>query len=332
MGRRRKTDRHLPARMYLKHGRYYFQSPTTRAWEPLGADLAEALAEYGRKVGGLWSGRTLGDVIDRYRVEVLPLKRAATTRQLEGAQLGRLRAVFGDMLPDGVTAQHCYQYMDRRRDKEGRPTPSAGRHEIALLGHVFAKAIRWGVATANPVRTLERLAKPQRKRYVTDEEYLTVWQLATERMRVAMDLALLTGLRRGDVLALTRAALTDDGIVVVTSKTGAGLLIEWTAELREVIERAKRLKPQVPGTYLVRTRAGRRYSAAGFAANWKRTMAKAVAAGLAPYTFHDLRRKSASDSSSVQEAQERLGHADEATTRRFYVAKPVRVRPLSRAK
>lgn len=315
--------------MYLKHGAYYFANPATSSWEPLGKDLGAALAAYAMRIGGVWSGRTLGDVIDRYRAEVLPLKRAATTRTFETRQLGLLRGVFGDMLPDSVTAQHCYRYMDGRRGKTGKPVPSAARHEIKLLGHVFTKAIRWGVATINPVRTLEHDVKARMKRYVTNEEFAAVWDRSTERMRVAMDLALLTGLRRGDLLALTRACLTDDGIAVQTSKTGAGLLILWTTALREAVERAKRLKPQVPGTYLLRTREGHPYSAAGFAANWKRTMAKAVAqAEIEPFTFHDLRRKSASDSESVTEAQARLGHSSEAVTRQFYMAKPARVRPL----
>lgn len=329
MGRRRTRDRHLPARMYLKHGAYYFQNPATRAWEPLGKDLAQALAEYGRKVGGAWSGRTLGDVIDRYQTEVLPLK-SRHTADLQRPQLARLKRVFGRCQPDTVEPKHLYGYMDARRDANDRPAPSAARHEISLLGHVYAKAIRWGVAAGNPVRKLEKAPKPTRKRYVTDEEFMAVWRLAAERMRVAMDLALLTGLRRGDLLTLKRAQLLEAGIAVETAKTGAGLLIEWTAELREVVERAKRLAPQVPGTYLLRTRRGGPYSAAGFSAIWKRLIAKAVAKGVIsePFTFHDLRRKSASDSATIGEAQARLGHTSEAVTRRFYMAKPAKVRPL----
>jgi integrase len=315
--------------MYLNHGSYYFHPKGAKPVN-LGRDLPDALTKYGQLIGSQWSGRTLGDVIDRYRIEVLPLKRSEHTRKNEGAQLDRLKRVFGDLLPDSITTQHCYQYADKRRDKTGKPVPSAARHEIALLGHVFAKAIRWGVATHNPVRAMEKEIKRHDKRYVTDDEYAAVYSCATERMQVAMDLALLTGLRRTDLLSLRRANLTDEGIVIQTSKTGAGLLIEYTPDLSAVIDRAKKLKPQVgPGNYLLRTRAGTGYSALGFSANWRRTVAKAVEKhGIRGFTFHDLRRKSASDSASVKEAQERLGHASEAVTRRFYMARPVRVRPL----
>lgn len=327
MGRRRRHDKHLPRRMYLRRGAYYFASPAG-PWKPLGRDLGEALAAYGREIGGRWSGRTLGDVIDRYRTEVLPLKRSAHTRDDQGAQLSRLKLVFGDMLPDTVEPRHCYAYVDRRRTRRGKPAPVAARHEIKLLGHIFAKAIRWGVASGNPVRQMERERRGRRSRYVTDVEFDAVYGRASERVRIAMDLALLTGLRRGDLLALTWRQVTEAGIEVKTGKTGADLLFEVTPELRSVLERAKRLVPQVPRTHVLRARTGRPYTAEGFSAIWQRLMAKHVKAGGERFTFHDLRRKSASDSASVKDAQERLGHADEATTRRFYIAKPVSVRPL----
>lgn len=328
MGRRRKYDRHLPQRMYLRRGAYYFDNPRTHAWEPLGKDLAQALAAYGQKIGHQWSGRTIGDVIDRYRVEVLPLKRSSHTQKDQGAQLDRLKAVFGECHPDGITTQHCYQYVDRRRTKDGKAAPVAAQHEIKLLGHVFAKAVRWGVTVSNPVRAMERETKSRRDRYVTDAEFAAVREIASERVRIAMDLALLTGLRRGDLLALRWDQVTDVGIEVHTSKTGAGLLFEVTQELDAVLTQAKKLVPQVPRTHVLRTRGGKPYSVAGFSAIWQRLMAKHIAAGGQRFTFHDIRRKSASDSMSVKEAQERLGHADEATTQRFYMARPVRVRPL----
>ena len=70
----------------------------------------------------------MGDVIDRYRAEILPLKRSGSTRRDQGKQLERLKLVFGDMLPDNVTAQHCYAYQDGRRGEDGQRVPVAARH------------------------------------------------------------------------------------------------------------------------------------------------------------------------------------------------------------
>jgi len=46
----------------------------------------------------------------------------------------------------------------------------------------------------------------------------------------------------------------------------------------------------------------------------------------------DLRAKVASDSDTLVEASERLGHADKAITQRVYLRKPVRVQPLVKPK
>lgn len=181
---------------------------------------------------------------------------------------------------------------------------------------MFAKAIRWGAATVNPVRTLERAPKGKRTRYVTDAEYDAVHALANERMRIAMDLALLTGQRRGDLLTLTRAKLTD--------------------ELRKITHRAKALKPQVPGEFLLRKRNGRPYTAWGFSAIWQRLMDKATKPGKnaeAPalserFTFHDLRAKCASDKDGLESAAALLGHASSQTTKSVYRRKMPGATPL----
>ena len=106
-GRRRKQDTHLPKRMYMRRGAYYFCHPQTNEWQPLGKDIAAAFAAHGKLVGGQWSGHNLGEVIDRYRTEVLPLKRSAKTRTDQAKQFEKLKVVFGDMPPDKITAQLC---------------------------------------------------------------------------------------------------------------------------------------------------------------------------------------------------------------------------------
>jgi integrase len=107
---------------------------------------------------------------------------------------------------------------------------------------VLAKAIRWGAGRSNVVRTLERLPKNTRRRYVTDAEFSACQALAKPQLAIAMDLARLTGQRLGDLLRLRREQITDDGIVVRQGKTGAGVLIEMTPALQEAIDAAFRLR------------------------------------------------------------------------------------------
>ena len=232
-------------------------------------------------------------MIDRYRTQVLPTKRSAQTRTDEGKALDRLKRVYGHMLPDGLSAPMLYRYLDDRKTPEGKLAPVAARHEIALLGHVYGKAIRWGIASGNPVRGLDYGERGGKRRKVELEEVHRLRELAGERMRVAIDLAVSTGQRHGDLLALKRDQITDDGIVFQQSKTGAGVLIEWSGDLRAIIGRAKALSPQIPADYVIRKPNGKPYTARGFSAIWQRLMAKHVAAGGQRFTFHDLRSVSA---------------------------------------
>lgn len=332
MGRRRKLDKHLPARVYLHHGSHWFR-PKVGKPVNLGSDLGAALAKYGELIHGNWSGRTLGDVIDRYRIDVLPLKRSEKTRRNEGDQLTRLKAWAGHMLPDAVTQQQLYQYADRRKKLDRKtkqlvPAPESARHEIALLGHVYAKAIRWGVASVNPVRGLEKFERKGKRPPVPMEQVEAVKAVATERMRLAIDLAVCMGPRRGDLLSLTRDSITDEGLQFWNSKGRKEQVIEWSDDLRAVVAKLKVMKPQVPGHYLVRTREGAQYTPEGFSANWQRLMAKHVAAGGMRFRFHDL-RSVAADTGTLEEARDRLGHESAETTARYYRRGVQRGKPRS---
>lgn len=332
MGRKRRLDKHLPQRVYLVHGAYYFR-PKVGSAVRLGADIGEALAKYATLVSHKWAARTLGDVIDRYRAEILPLKGSQQTRSDQARQLGEIKRVFGDLLPDNVKAQHCYKYYDDRRGVDGEPIPTTARQEISLLGHVFSKAIRWGAASSNPARDLDLGPKPAQRPQVTIEEVEALKKHANDRLALVIDLAVCSGQRQGDLLGMRREQLTKEGIYFKQGKTKARVLIEWSPHLEALIGRCKALEPQLPGEYLIRQgqgeRRGQRYTSKGFQSIWKRAMAKHVAAGGQHFTFHDLRSVSADGAATPEEARDRLGHADVATTKRHYLRGVTKAKPRS---
>ncbi len=347
MGRRRRSDLHLPKRMYERRGKFYFDSPVTKKWQPLGDDLALALAAYGLLVGPLWSGRTLRDVFQRYKTTITALLKVKGTRETELRTLTRFERLFGHMTQDALTQQHLYKYIDSRIDerpefvKQKRPAPAAAQHDVRFLRKVLAKGIKWAAGTANAALNLEMDPGPKNERDVTQAEYDAVYALATERMQIAMDLASNIGQRRGDLLSIRiKQDISDDGILIRQGKTGAVVLVEWKPELRATVDRAKALKPQIPREFLLRTRTGGGYTPSGFGANWQRLMAKATKPGkkgeppvlASRFKFHDLRAKAATDKAdagTVKDAQELLGHQIEKTTR-IYVRhhKPTRAKPV----
>lgn len=313
--------------MTCERGVYFFRGKDRKRVH-LGDDYAKAMAKYVRLRGPITRCHTLHDVIERYRLEVLPMKRSKMTRENEARALTRLDRVFGHQLPDEITAPECYAYLDTRKTSEGEPAPVAARHEISLLGHVLGKSIRWGAGIANVVRTLERAPKTTRKRYVTDEEYAACRALANPRMQVAMDLARNIGQRRGDLLKLKHEDCTDDGIIIRQGKTGAGIIVGWTATLRKIIRAAKALSPDIPRDFVLRTGGGGPYTGTGFSAIWQRLMRKFVDAGGIRFTFHDLRAKAGSDKETLEGAQALLGHASAETTKRVYKRNLTKAEPV----
>jgi integrase len=145
-----------------------------------------------------------------------------------------------------------------------------------------------------------------------------------------MDLAVLTGFRPGDLLALTRQSLTDDGIEIETRKTGKRILIEWSEALRSTVKRALAEAPQVR-QHIICNKQGKAYTVDGFNTIFYRRMSELVKnrdSGLTErFQFRDLRAKSASDD-TAEAASKRLGHADPKITERVYRRKAERAKPL----
>lgn len=321
MGRRRTRDKHLPARVYLRHGAYYLVDHAGK-WIRLGATLTDMYAELA-KLTAPPTLKTMADLLYRYRVECLPAKADKTQRD-HGRALDRLTAVFGRMRPQDVRPQDVYAYRDRRA-KRGK---TAANRDLEVLKHALSKGVEWGAVSTNTARDVRKFGLPKRERYVTDAEFAAVYAHASPVLQIAMDLAVLTGLRRGDLLALTRDHLTDDGILIRTGKTGKWLLITWSDELHAVVERAKALSPRVRLPLLC-TRRGTAITGNGFSSLWRRAIERAMAseAIAEPYRFHDLRAKSASDD-DLPSASARLGHSSQAVTDRHYRRAPAKVRPL----
>ena len=109
--------------------------------------------------------------------------------------------------------------------------------------------------------------------------------------------------------------------------------MEWSPELQAVIERLKKLGPQIRPTLLCSLQR-KSFTSDGFRSNWHRLMTKATTPGdkgelpaLAKrFTFHDVRANSASDD-ELEVATERLAHDDPRTTQKVYRRKLPRARP-----
>jgi integrase len=317
VGRKRKTNRHLPERVYLRHGAYYFVS-SAGLWKRLGKEYAEALRAYAALLILGEPVVTVNQLITRYANEELTLK-SEKTRKGRLQEFKNLRKVFGHMEPNEIESHHVWTYFTAR----GRIEQS--RHEIRALSTLLTYARRTGARTgANPCFGLQLPQSKARDRYVTDDEFLLVRDLAPPMVGYAMDLALLSGMDQGTIRQLERRHWTDEGFTFQRGKTGKDQFVAANEELRLTVAAILRERPQLRRA-LICNRKGQPYSANGFQSQWQRVMRRARKAGLAEvFTFHDLRGKSGSDAETDQEAADRLGHSDPAITRRVYRRLPRR--------
>jgi len=149
--------------------------------------------------------------------------------------------VFGDVAPGQIEPHHAIRYLDIR----GKTAPVQANREIAALRALLTKAVHWGLLASNPLMNLQyRSPESGRDRYVTDDELAHAIDVAPYSwLRALLWLAYLTGLCRRDLLALTRFQCQEGGLFVRESKTGKRVLIEWTPELRRVVDDALRASP-----------------------------------------------------------------------------------------
>lgn len=315
MGRTRKTGKHLPRGMLFKHGRYYLK--LRNQWRSLSRDYGDALRLYADLVGKL-------DPVASTVAEGVALYLAVNAGRLAPDTLvgyqnsqKRLAETFGHMPLADLKREHIYRYVF-----------SAGRHyanrDRALLSATYTHLMNLGLHRGeNPCKGLQyRAPEPPRRRYVTDAELATLVAALPRRLALMARWAYLTGMRQGDMLALKINASSDDGVTYTPSKgKGRAILIQWTDELREVWNAAAGVRFGLEPLFATRRtkkgKGGGHYTREGFQASWQRWRGKA---GIPDLRWHDLRRKTGSDSATVEEASERLGHADTAVTRKHYRA------------
>lgn len=343
--RRLAHNRGLPLRWQQAHGAYYYRVPPglESKWDGkrrfrLGATLPEAFAEYSRRIDNPVDISTIGTLLDRYALQVVPNK-APSNRANNLRFIQRLRKVFGHMPLTDIEPQHIYRYVDKRVKKV------AAHREIEVLSHAFTKAVEWGAIKSHPFKGEVRMENPSkpRSRYVEDWEVTEALSLPSKRKKgsVAMvqayvRLKLLTGLSRSDMLRLRmREHIRDDGIYVTRHKTGGRATIygyDMVPERRDAVNEALRVRPAL-SPYLFCNRRGEGYmdeskgTCNGFDSMWGRFIDRVLAETKVSkrFTEHDLRAKAGSDAESLERARALLQHASATTTLAIYRRKPERV-------
>ncbi|WP_081278118.1 tyrosine recombinase XerC [Photobacterium kishitanii] len=226
-----KSKRKLPSRVYA-HGRKYRWHPKAGgsiAICSVDAPLSLVWLEYEKLLN--IHKRNITELFHEYFDSLQFKALAPSTQRSNLARVSTLIKVFGNMNPNAILPKHIRAFMDKR----GEHSTSAANNDFSLLSKVMQWSYERGKIDKNPCRGVRKFSAKQRDRYITDEEYLAVYQCANTITKVAMELAYLCAARKGDILKLEYSHLLEDGIFITQSKTGKKQIKMWSPRLREAI-------------------------------------------------------------------------------------------------
>lgn len=291
--------------MYFKHGAYWLVKKGK--WTRLGEGLAESLVAYAETVET--RPGSMPDLIDRVYAHHSKTLSESTRAQYRIAA-DRLKAIFKNGNPAQVKSKHVAAIKTSLAD-----TPNMANRITSFLRTVFTYAVEWGEVDSNPCVGVRRHVEPKRTRLLSDYEWETIHDHADPRLRVIMELQYLTGQRIGDILAIRRNQITDEGIAFEQQKTGAKLVVRWTEALRGTVATALELSRGTPTLTLLRGRYGGAPDYRSVLLQWNKAC---DAAEVADARLNDGRARAATATDAQgQDAQALLGHASSAMTRRY---------------
>lgn len=280
MARKRNTcNRGLPENLYLvdKTGTFYrYKHPITGKFHGMGSDKAKAFAA-ARKLNLLLvqptdlvhavlsaDSESLSTCIQRYQDERQhQTGMAPSTIKLENYRLNALVKDLGHLMASDLTVKHCAEWLD------GFKGNAYTKHRGTLI-KVLAFALAKGLVATNVAEsTLTVPVEQERKqrRPMTRDQFDRIRSAAPEWLRLAMDLALVTLQRRGDLVNARYTDLVDGYLSVIQSKTEkhgerAFLRIQVGPVLLGIIDKTRQIKP-VNCPFIVHRLADRRVSHAG---------------------------------------------------------------------
>jgi integrase len=280
MSRKRVADKHLPPCVYFKHGSYWLVK--RGKWERLAATMPEALAEYARRTQTHTKG-SMPELIERVLAHVSPKLAKSTQSQYRTAG-ERLKKFMAEFSPEQVRPKHVAAIKMHMAY-----TPNMANRVLSVLRIVFQHAVEWQLCESNPCVGIKRHEEAKRTRYITDAEYSAIYAVAPPRLQIIMDMLFLTGQRINDVLRIRYADIGQDGITFAQQKTGARLLVRWSPDLRNAVERARTLHGNLRALTLLQNRRGKAPDYSSTKIQWNHACEKA---GVTDAHIHDLRAKS----------------------------------------
>lgn len=263
------------------------------AWRGAGAQprrRPRGIARAGLDCNAVWAAYTQST---RWREKLRESTRADYT-----SKAGVWLAEMGEQPVAAIRPSHLFGWWETLCATRGHPM---GNGVLAVVRLALSYAVKRGWLTANPAKGLGLDGVEARTVMWTDDE-IAITVAAADRMGLlsvgdAFIIALHTGQRRGDVLAMELPQLRDDGwIDFRQSKRGARVSVPASPPLRSRLDairrrRALRRVISIERRHVVLDEAGEPYTGDGFSRVWGRVRDEAAKElpEIRAKTFLDLR-------------------------------------------
>jgi len=269
---------------------------------------------------------TLGELIDRYILDVLPAKPKQADTQ--GPQLKWWRKQIGEYALGDVTPALITECRDRLLagiSKHGKTysTASVNRY-LAALSHALTVAVNeWGWMEDSPMRKVKRSTESRgRTRFLSDDERNLLLEVCRDSnnpyLYPVVVLALSTGMRRGEIMGLTwdDVDFNNGRIVLLDTKNGETRVVPLVGKALELL--TEHAKVRSIHTNLLFPGKVKRHLPMDLRAPWQVALKEAE---ISDFRFHDLRHSAASylvmNGASLAEIAEVLGHKTLQMVKRY---------------
>jgi integrase len=224
---------------------------------------------------------TLGGLIDQYKTATEFTGLKDKTRKDYERYLAIIEDTFGDMPLKVAEDQRARGVFKQWRDTFAS-TPRKADYLWTTLARLLSFGRDRGRLKANVCEKGGRLYAPDRREAIWTETHVSRFLTsATRELQLALLLALWTGQRQGDLLALRWDAVVDGALRLRQSKRGARVVVPISATLKAALDATERRGD----TILTNTR-GRPWTSDGFRTSWALSCHRA---GIEGVTFNDLR-------------------------------------------
>lgn len=246
----------------------------------------EFWTEYARLSGGCKEpvaprAGTFDALIDAYLGSPDFAAKADRTKEEYRRHLAIIAQHWGPLLVRGVRPRHVLELRDAFAD-----TPRKADHLVAVLSVVLGWGVPRDYSDANPCREIRSLSASDGWSPWQQEDIDYAREHLKPHLWWGAALALYTGQRLSDVLAMDWGRITSEEIALRQAKTGKFLWLPVHRELRQVLDAIPRVS-----TRILTNSSGLPWSS-GFKASWQSEMNRPAFATFRKrkLVFHGLRK------------------------------------------